>query len=778
MAGNLKKINQWYINGGRLIIKYRWFFLIAILALDIIAFFGLGKIKINASDQGLFLKDSELRSNTKLFEKYFGNNDFLALLVESDDIFNPDVLKMIRELGETLQEEIPLCDAVISLANFEIPVPTPDGFKITQLIPDSIPKGRADLKKLKEGVFSNKILINKLFSDDSKQTWIIVYLKPYPENWEKDYPDHPEQMIGAKVTEILKRKKFRNYKINAGGYPVTQYEAKIFFLKETGRDILLSILVSILLLALFLRSVKGILFPLFTTASSLLIVYGAMGYIGTEVNNMVITIPVFLGMAISIGYSVHIFNFFRYRFRSTGKRKESILYALEHTGWPIFFTALTTFGSLLSFTLIPIAILRWMGLTTALIVIVIYLIVITITPALLSFGRQEKEKERYLVPKKYSSQMLSFRLGKFIMKRSGLMAGILIFLILIFIFFSFGTRINVDHKNTFGMKLNYIKKAHYIAGTKIGSLYCYNVTLEFQDEDRVKDPVILKNLEKFISYAKSLDLIKRVTSVNDIVKELNMVMHGGKNKFFTVPDNRELVSQLFLLYEMSGGDETKRWVDYNYKFLRILMEIKDYDTTLILDEQLKLNKIAKELFPNAKIRFSGVVYRVAHIQDYIVKGELISFGAAMLIVLILMSLVFKSIKAGLIGVTPILFSSIAVLGVLGIFNIPLNLITMTIIPILLGIGVDDSIHFINHMKFETDRGQNTLESILRSFKAVGYALFITSFILVSIFFIYTTSIVKMFVHFGLVSSAGVIAALAGTYIFIPILIRKIRPFED
>ena len=124
--------------------------MIARLALDIIAFFGLGKIKINASDQGLFLKDSELRSNTKLFEKYFGNNDFLALLVESDDIFNPDVLKMIRELGETLQEEIPLCDAVISLANFELPVPTPYGCKITQLIPDSIPKGQADLNKLKE----------------------------------------------------------------------------------------------------------------------------------------------------------------------------------------------------------------------------------------------------------------------------------------------------------------------------------------------------------------------------------------------------------------------------------------------------------------------------------------------------------------------------------------------------------------------------------------------------------------------------------------------------
>jgi predicted RND superfamily exporter protein len=141
-----------------------------------------------------------------------------------------------------------------------------------------------------------------------------------------------------------------------------------------------------------------------------------------------------------------------------------------------------------------------------------------------------------------------------------------------------------------------------------------------------------------------------------------------------------------------------------------------------------------------------------------------------------MSLVFRSIIAGLIGVIPIVFSSVIVLGVMGIFNIPLNLITMTIIPILLGIGVDDSIHFINHIKFEKERCQSYREAILRSFRAVGYTLFITSFILIAIFSIYATSIVKMFVHFGFVSSAGVLAALIGTYLFIPVMIKAIKPF--
>jgi len=773
---SLKKINKWFAGLGEFVIKFRWGILVFLLIVDIIALFGLSRIKIIASDQGLFLRDSKILENTKLFEEYFGNNDFVALLVESKDVFNPDILSMIRKLSGVLEEEVPLISNVISLTNFRIPVPTSDGFMIVELIPDKIPKEKNKIEKLKKFVFSKRILVNKLFSDDSKQTWIIVYLNPYPEDWESMFHDHPEQVIGKKVTEILNRKEFKEFNIKAAGYPITQYEANQFFLGETRRDIILSVIVTIFLLFLFLRSLRGVLFPLITTFSSIVIVYGFMGYLGTKVNNMVITIPVFLGMAVSIGYSVHIFNFFRYRFRSTGKRKDSILYAMEHTGWPMFFTALTTFGSLLSFTLIPIRILQWMGLTTALIIMVIYLIVIMITPALLSFGSDDKGRGKYLVSKKHSSEAISFKLGKFILRWQKLLVSFIVVLIIISLATATRTRINVDHKTTFGMKLNYIKKAHYIAGTKIGSLYSYNVTIQFPENDAIKDPEILKNLDDFEKKAEDLTLTKRVTSIVDVVKELNMVMHKGDGKYYVIPDKRSLISQLFLLYEMAGGEEVERWVDYDYRFVRVMIEVKDYDTTLIIEEKEFLEDLAKKYFPNAKIRFSGVIYRVAHIQDYIIKGELISFITAMLIILLLMSIVFRSIVAGLIGVIPIVFSSVIVLGVMGLFNIPLNLITMTIIPILLGIGVDDSIHFINHIKFENERCQNYNEAILRSFKAVGYTLFITSFILIAIFSIYATSIVKMFVHFGFVSSSGVLAALVGTYLFIPVMIKKIKPF--
>ncbi|MCK5220649.1 MAG: MMPL family transporter, partial [Candidatus Aminicenantes bacterium] len=441
--------------------------------------------------------------------------------------------------------------------------------------------------------------------------------------------------------------KFKKFNIKATGYPITQFEGNEFFKKETIRNILISMIVAIFLLAIFLRSVRGVIFPIITTISSLLIVYGGMGYAGVKINNLVITIPLLLGMSISIGYSVHIFNFFRYRARNTGRRRESILYAMEHTGWPMFFTALTTFGSLLSFVLIPINILQWLGLTTALTIMVIFFIVITITPALLSFGDEKTSTDKYIVPKRYSSQSLSIKLGKLVLSNQRKIVIAVLILIIFSIFGIVRIKVKVDHKTTLGTKLNYIKKAHYIAGTKIGSLYNYNIILDFPDPESAKDPLVLKNLEILVNDIKGLELTKRVTSITDMIKELNQVVHGEDQKFYKVPSDRQQISHLLLLYEMSEGNQIDRWVDYDYKLLRIMVEVKDYDTSLILEEKEFLEKRINKLFPNAKAGFSGVLYRVAHVQNYILKGELISFFVAMMVIGFLMSVVFRSFRAGM-----------------------------------------------------------------------------------------------------------------------------------
>lgn len=119
----------------------------------------------------------------------------------------------------------------------------------------------------------------------------------------------------------------------------------------------------------------------------MLLVLGAEGFLGVALDPSLIFLPLFLGMAVAIGYSVHVMNHFRRGLLAMGNRREAVLGALEETGWPLLFTALTTAAAMLSFVLIPLAPMHWIGLTAAALVLVTWLMVVALLPILLSFGR-------------------------------------------------------------------------------------------------------------------------------------------------------------------------------------------------------------------------------------------------------------------------------------------------------------------------------------------------------------------------------------------------------
>ena len=147
---------------------------------------------------------------------------------------------------------------------------------------------------------------------------------------------------------------------------------------------------TVIVLGFSLRSATGVVFPLLTAVSSMVIVFGIQGYMKLGIDTAMIFMPVFLGLAIAIGYSIHVFNYFKRGFYRTGDRHSSIVHAVEETGWPLLFSALTTIAALLSFMFIPLRPIRWVGLTAAGLVAVTYLLIIVLLPVLLSFGKKQK----------------------------------------------------------------------------------------------------------------------------------------------------------------------------------------------------------------------------------------------------------------------------------------------------------------------------------------------------------------------------------------------------
>ncbi|MEA3474861.1 MAG: MMPL family transporter [Candidatus Cloacimonadota bacterium] len=775
MTKKLERINKKFGKAAKTIVRLRWLIIVGLIFLNLIAIIGIKRIQIDVSNESWFLQDDPLMVAKHEFEDIFGNNDYVAVLVEADNVFSPKILRMMRELGQELKSKLPYTDKLMSITDLDFTRGTEQGLIVGNIVPDEIPTNPEAIAEIKKLAFSKEFLVNRLFSDDCKQAWILLRLRSYPETDATSMEEYPQLVVGRMAVEIVGQDKYKDFNLKATGMPVLNHEKRCYYNKEAGRVFGISILITIIALILLLRSFRGVSVPIITAVSSILWTFGGMGWLGIKLDNTVMIVPVLLALAVSIGYSVHIFNFFKQRFLTTGRRKEAIFYAVEHTGWPIFFTAATTIAALFSFFFVDIKTVRWMGLSAGVSVIAAYIIVMLFTPAILSFGEDKKPHPEYEKKGGGWAEHILVKFSDWVLSHP---AQILTIFGIIVIALIFGlTKVEVDMRmEKMGLEVPFRAKLWYINNTKVGSMWSYDVTIAFKKNDRVKDPEVLKNLDILVNEISKFPAVKRAYSLSDIVKDLNQVMHSDNPEYHSIPNDKELVSQLLLLYEMSGGTEAENWVDYDYTTLRISAEVGDFLAKEFEKQWDYLERRVTQLFPNAKLGIVGVAVQFSTMSMYITKGQIRSLLIALIVITILMMIVFGSIKTGLIGMIPNIAPAIFAGGLMGYFGTPLDMMTMIIGPMILGLAVDDTIHFITNCKLEFWRTGSYEKAIRETFRTVGKALFMTSLILVLGFVAYVTSLDKMYFCLGGYTIVAILAALFADFFVTPVLIMLVKPF--
>jgi len=492
-----------------------------------------------------------------------------------------------------------------------------------------------------------------------------------------------------------------------------------------------------------------------------------------------IMMPLYLGIAVSIGYSIHIFTFFKRHFLATGKRKEAVCKAVEETGWPILFTALTTIGALFSFHYVDVKPVRWIGSATTMLVAIIFLMVIIMIPALLSFGRDRPETAGGAGRALHSNALLERlmeRLASFVLARP---IPIMIVFVLLIGLAAFGLRffeVNFDIRKNMGLKVPYVNRLEQICESPLGAMYSYNIVVEFPEENMAREPENLKKLDILEKTVQGYDLTKKTDSITEIIKDMNQVLHDGNPEFYAIPDTRQMVAQIMLLYENAGGREAEKWIDYEYRRLRISVDLRDYNTVEVYRELRDITQKAHALFPGTHVTMAGTVAQFTVMQDIVSKGQLTSFLIALGVITCLMVLVFGSLKTGFIAMVPNITPALAVGGLMGWMDVPLDMMTITIMPMLLGLAVDDTIHFINHAKLAFERTGDYEKSVRHTFNAIGIPLLFTSVILTANFSVYLSSPAKVLVFMGVLTGTGIMTALLSDYFVTPVLVRALRAF--
>ena len=773
-------------------LKYRWLCLALLAAVTVVGLIGVKSFKVGSADEDEFLTVKEsTKKNDARFKELFGSNDSIVLLFESDDVFKPEVLQAIKDIGTDLLEKVPYADSITSITDTDITVGTDEGIEITNPFTDGIPDNPEALKKAKDFILSRKSIVNKLVTQDATETWLVLSLKATPpeEVWSKTSTKAPMYVIGEAAIDIVTDPKYHSaaYTIKPAGLPYTETEEKVVMGHETTKSVGLSFLCMIILLIIFTRSLRGTIVPLFATFFGITTVLGIMGFLHISGKSEMMSVPIVLAMALSVGYSIHLVNSFKTSFYELGKRKEAVIASIENTGWPLFFTVVTTVVSVLSFLTTDLKPMRWMGAASAAMVFAVYVYVSVLIPILMSFGKDieaGKDSANTHNAKAARAQKLDARFERFgrtVIKRRKAIITAFTLITAACIPALFKIDVDMDNFKCMGLRIPYIRRIYEITQSQLGSYFSYNIMLTFDEDDAVKNPDVLKKLDKLSILIGTFRLTKmnngvpKIFSILDIVKEMNQTMHSDDPAFYTIPDDEDLLAQLLFLYEISGG-QTSRWVDEEFRTLRMSIDVASYDANELAANLKTIEQTCAELFPQADCHLIGAAVQFAELNNKIVFGELYSFFTSLVAIAILMMLVFGSVKMGLIGLIPNIFPVLVIGAIMGYLGISLDLMTMAIMPMILGIAVDDTIHFTNHAKYLFEKEKSYDRAIFGTFYSIGKTLAMTTIILSATFLVYLTCNIAAILRLGVLAAVGLMSALAADYLMTPVLIYISKPF--
>ena len=780
-------INSFFKKVGQAQIKHRWALLLIMFLFTAFGLAGLHKLVIEDQQESWFGDKEQIKQATDRYEAIFGNEDVITVLVQSKDVFDEDVLHMIEDLGNAMMENIPFAKDVMSLTNVSVCKGTEDGMEVVKPFDEGIPdtstaEGKSKMEEIRKFLITRDALKNKLVSDDCTETWIILSLYGYGE--EDDKARTGLYRAGRAAHKLLDEERWQSDKwtLLRAGSPVTECEEQDVMMKEMGKCLFFGFLAMVICLILFVRSFRGLIIPLFSTVGGIALVFGFMAWLGITGDQNMTSIPILLGMALSVGYSIHYINSFKMHFRLTGKRKESVVKSVEETGWPLLFTAITTIASMLSFALIDIGPLKWLGLTASATVFVVFLYVIVLIPVLLSFGKDKTPEQLTRTPKVLKTDLRFESFGKSVLAHSKKIMIICIAMLAVFIPGIPKMYITLDYVQMMGLKIPYIQRIDKLQKSQLGSVYSYKILVEYPEADEFKKPERMFALEKLEEKLAGLSLTRkcngtaRVKSVLDIVKETHQMLNGDKKEFHVIPENQDELTEELFLYEITGGERLYDYLNEDYNTVHVDVDLAYYDGTQISENVRLAEKAAKELFPDANVNVIGTVAEFAEMNGKIVTGELKSFIGSFIMIAILLILAFASIGTGLIGMIPNISPVIVLAGIMGYFHFQLDMMTMTILPMILGIAVDDTVHFTNHVKYFFELTGNYYEAIIRTFKEIGKSMFMTTLIICAMFAIYVTSVMNTMHRTGLLAIIGLSTALLADYLLTPVLIYLTKPF--
>lgn len=752
------------------------------LFLTLLIIFGLAsnlpKITFDTSTEGFLYKDDPQILNYNAFRDQFGRDEKIIVAIKTKDIFNRGFLEKLFKLHAEIEENVPYLKDVDSLRNARKTIGEESSLIVEDLFIDGIPDEAKKLQAIKDFANRNTIYKDLYLNADSTFTTIMLTSNTYSslnleefddfndafDEQEKEAktldfitPEESNKLI-LKLEEILEGYHDDNFKIYTAGSPIITKNLQSTLMEDMSTFILYVILTISFLLFLTFRRLSGIIIPLLVVLLTLQATIGTMAMLGYPITSMTQILPSLL-LAVAIGDSIHILSIFYHKYDETGDKNFAIAYAIGHSGLAVMMTSLTTAASLASFSISDIAPVAALGIFSAVGVTLALFLTLVFIPILLSLmpmKHKEKDEDTTLDTLMISIANFSIRYYKSITTFA---------FIVIAISLVFASQMHFSHNPLQWFKAdNSIRINTETIDKELRGSISIEVVLDTEKENGVYNPLFLNKIEKvtkeIYTYKGENYFIGKVVSINQVLKEIHKALNENQEAFYAIPQDKDLIAQEFLLFENSGSDDLEEIVDSQFSKTKISIKAPWVDSVEYVDLIDKLKTLLNGEFKDlATVTITGTLPILSTTITKSIESSIESYLIAFIVIALLMVLLIGNLKLGLLSMIPNLTPIMFALAFMVIFELPLDMFTILIGAIAIGMVVDDTIHYMHNFKRYYILHNDVEEAIRLTLHSTGRAIFITSIVLSSGFLVFMFASMNNLFNFGLITGITVIIAM-------------------
>jgi uncharacterized protein len=650
-------------------------------------------------------KDDPVYQTYERFRREFGGGRTLIIALKSEQLFTPASLEFIRSVTHDI-ERIEHVQRVQGLATANIvqALPPTDaeeagGIEVQPLLED-LDTPRAS-EAAKRRALNDDLLRGDLVSDDGTVTAIVV-------TFDEDRIDAVRGVVIDKIHRAVDSRVPAGMEAYYNGSLEISEAYNRVTLQNTRELTPPILLVTIIAVYAMFRSWRVTALVIISVLVSVVWTMGLYALFGFKYNVLASMMPALI-IVLAIADDVHIVQHFVHELRDTGDKRHAFLSSIEHLFAPLLGASVTTALGLLSLATSEVHAVRTFGIGAATGVMVDFVMSLVFVPTLLTVISPDTApppQERWLVGPMRGVARFSI----------GHARGVVLVSLAAAALATAGMwrlRVDTNHINFFPRQHPLTRSASVI-DQSLSGIYSFNILLEGPPES-MKTSDALHRMERLRGELQRLPFVRKVVSVADYVKRVNRELNGGRHDAAVIPASAEGIAQELFVFGLSdeGRRELERMAASDYSRAQISVKLASMSSDLVFEQINEADRLAAAAFADSGITptvtGSGRIF--ATLDHYLVVSQLSSFATAFVTVFGVIFLVFRSAKFGFLGVIANAVPVLAVLGLMGWMNISLNVATVMVASVALGIVDDDTIHFINRYRREVAGGADAAEAI-------------------------------------------------------------------